>query len=140
MVASPREPEAFARELGIFSTANSSASHAAAYVSRPRTALRSSNHAIRELRITAQRVGQGERSAGASDGAVARISTTFSRLSVSWKGFQLRFLRDDDVIFRFYRIDQENLAHFETLSFHSMKIRFYVRDISGGWQRGKRES
>lgn len=49
MVASLREPKAFARELGIFSTANSSASHVAAYVSRPRTALRSSNHAIREL-------------------------------------------------------------------------------------------
>lgn len=49
MVASPREPKAFARELGIFSTVNSSASHVAAYVSRPRTALRCSNHAIREL-------------------------------------------------------------------------------------------
>ena len=80
-----------------------------------------------------QRVGQGKRSAGVNDGAVARISTTFSRLSVSRNGFQLRFPRDDDVILRFYRIDQENVAHFETLGFHSMKIRFNVRDISGGW-------
>lgn len=49
MVASLREPKAFARELGIFSTTNSSASRVVAYVSRPRTALRCSNHAIREL-------------------------------------------------------------------------------------------
>lgn len=129
MVASLREPKAFARELGIFSTANSSASHVAAYVSQPRTALRCSNHAIRELCRSPDH-GAACRTGKEIGGSKRRPCCTHLDYVLSSFGKLERVSTSVSSRRRRNSSFPPNAAYFETLSFHSMKIRFNVQDIT----------